>query len=200
MVELDAQQKNFINTRLKPYLEKDDIKGVVDALRHAGFKTYMPSAGIFKFLYDLGIPLLENCGDTIPPGMFCSTDIDKIEIPPYITHVDDMAFYCCEHLTDVVFNEGLEIIGEYAFSWTKLQKIVFPESLKTVEAEAFSYCPNLSEIRLQSDVSIISAAFSGIDDALYIYVPEDIWEDVNSNWYHRGIFYNTRTLIKVVPY
>lgn len=90
-------------------------------------------------------------------------NVTRVVIDASVTKVARGAFYYCAMLTEVVLNEGLEIIGNYAFNHcTKLKKITLPSTITEVGREAFSGCDQLKHVILNEGLcGIGTAAFKG---------------------------------------
>ena len=58
------------------------------------------------------------------------------------------AFYQCTGLKNVILNEGVETIGELAFSYTSISHLKLPKSMRTVYNNAFEYLDTLEELRV----------------------------------------------------
>ncbi len=58
------------------------------------------------------------------------------------------AFYKCIGLKNVILNEGVETIGELAFSYTSISYLKLPKSMRTVYNNAFEYLDTLEELRV----------------------------------------------------
>ncbi|MCM1295834.1 MAG: leucine-rich repeat protein [Muribaculaceae bacterium] len=79
--------------------------------------------------------------------------IKSITIPKSVEMINYEAFYGCEDLEEVIFEEGsrLQWVGDRAFAQcTKLKKIKLPESA-TVFASAFEGCESLEEIDITDE-------------------------------------------------
>lgn len=63
-----------------------------------------------------------------------------IDIPNSIEHICNSAFYGCNSLAEINFNEGLKTIGNYAFYQTTnlTSKISFPSTLEYIGSYAFA--------------------------------------------------------------
>lgn len=72
----------------------------------------------------------------------------KAVLPGSLKHVGAYAFQFLSVLKDVTFSEGMESIGEGAFSSTGLTKVVLPSTMKTVGDGAFAYCESLQALDL----------------------------------------------------
>lgn len=79
-------------------------------------------------------------------------------------------FNDCVSLKEIELPSGLEIIEEYCFCNSGVQRVNFPRSLKEVENFAFYRCSRLFEVRLAQDsllAKVAEHAFSGtpLEDA-----------------------------------
>lgn len=73
-----------------------------------------------------------------------------IEIPAGIKEIPNMMFFGCRELSEVVFHDGLEVIGASAFaSCRNLEKINLPKTVKRIERWGMSY---VDELHLASNV------------------------------------------------
>lgn len=100
-------------------------------------------------------------------------NITKVILPDTVKVIAAYGFFHCENLTEAILNEGLEEIGHYSFSSTKLEKIDIPESVTFIGMFAFSGS-EAEEIRLGKNVSEITAgAFSYMDKLVRITVDEE---------------------------
>ena len=94
----------------------------------------------------------------IASGAFAENDaIVQVVIPASVKKIGNNAFNRCVNLSDVVFAEGLESIGEKAFMYcTGLETVVIPDSVKTVSTGAFMACYNLTEVTLGAGLEKIN--------------------------------------------
>lgn len=90
-------------------------------------------------------------------------DIEKFEIPDYITAVGDWAFEDCYKLQDVMIPDSVKRIGEGAFhNCISLQSVKLPTGLIIISDQTFAGCTSLENIELGSDLKEIGNwAFSG---------------------------------------
>lgn len=90
----------------------------------------------------------------ISPYMLAMTNINEIEVPASVVSIGEMAFYSCLYLSRVTLHEGLEVIGN----------------------DAFSGCMRVTEIKLPSTLTALKyAALNGIW-AQEIVIPEGVVE------------------------
>ena len=77
-------------------------------------------------------------------------------IPAYIEHIGDRAFYEYGYLRHITIPENVVSIGDFAFdSCTNLQSVSFPNGLQTIGARAFYGCKSLEKIQLGAEVNDI---------------------------------------------
>ena len=65
-------------------------------------------------------------------------NLTKIEIPANIKAIYPNAFNGCSNLSEVTFNEGLEVIGYSAFSGTIIEEVVIPKSVWQMSFDKYS--------------------------------------------------------------
>ena len=76
-------------------------------------------------------------------------------VPDGVNAIEDRAF-ASSRLSGVNFPEGLQTIGEFAFSGSRaLKKTTFPDSLQTIGGRAFLDCTGLKEITFPENLQII---------------------------------------------
>lgn len=107
---------NNLYTRCTTLFFKDGITEVVGSF-----------GGDFKSLTDINFPNTITYIDTDSFPIFLGT---RLEIPASVSTIYSDAFKSCPNLTEIIFHEGLEEIGEGSFEGcNSLKNIVFPESL-----------------------------------------------------------------------
>lgn len=81
----------------------------------------------------------------------------EVEILANVTNIGDGAFYECENLEKVTFEEGSRLtrIGYGAFHTCNITEIVIPASVTWIKDYAFAYCFNLSKVTYLGDKSKI---------------------------------------------
>lgn len=178
MVNLSSKAKNIIKEDLKPYLEKDDFKSVVDALSNPVYISDVVNVvpQITEFLYDIGIPLLKYV-DEVPDFFFEKSNLTSITIPSNIRGIGTGAFKQCDRLTDVVFENGVRTIDTAAFAMTPLRLIDLPDTVDVVGAYAFGRMHNSSrilDVYIHDDVHFHADAFRG--SSVRLHVPERLFD------------------------
>lgn len=82
--------------------------------------------------------------DRIADGAFSNESkqsvLENVNLPKGLTLIGKNAFQDCNNIKSIVLNEGLENIGESAFSGTTLETVKFPSSLKIINDCAFANC------------------------------------------------------------
>lgn len=62
-------------------------------------------------------------------------------------NIGSSAFYKCTKMDSVIFNEGVENIGAFSFSYIIAKTIILPKSMKSVYKDAFKYCDNIESFK-----------------------------------------------------
>lgn len=82
--------------------------------------------------------------DRIADGAFSNASrqsvLENVNLPNGLTLIGKNAFQDCNQIKSIELNEGLENIGESAFSGTTLETVKFPSSLKIINDCAFANC------------------------------------------------------------
>ena len=82
------------------------------------------------------------------------------------------AFDQCSSLTNIVLNEGITYIGEFAFCNNSFESINIPNSVSQIDKNAFSGCGSLTSVAIPNSVmSIEEGAFSGCGGLTSITIP-----------------------------
>ena len=156
----------------------------------------------------------ENCTSlsevTLPKNIeeLCSkafdscTGLTTITIPKTLkkAHTDynsQGAFNKCENLTEVIFEEGIEVIPGFVMRDTGIKNIKFPDSVKEIESSAFSFCSNLTEINLPENIEILhSNAFADCIGLTSVTIPKSL--KIGSDKYSSEGAFNGSVNIKEV--
>ena len=79
-----------------------------------------------------------------------------MSLPSTVTKLDDWAFCNCSNLAEVRLNEGLQTIGEHAFSkCSVLQSVIMPTTVTELSKSAFCCCQELSEVHFNEGLQLI---------------------------------------------
>jgi|GEM_PF-5781544 len=114
-------------------------------------------------------------------AFFECTSLTRINLPESLTEIGQFAFAYCTSLEtiilpkdikklegwvfarsglkSIVFNEGLEVIGEAAFTFCEnLTSVKIPDSVTTIEDAAFSACSSLESVEIGAGIKSIGAS------------------------------------------
>ncbi|MBQ6020932.1 MAG: leucine-rich repeat protein [Clostridia bacterium] len=106
-------------------------------------------------------------------------------VPGTVRSIEEFAFTGCGNLQNVVFPDGLEKIGNSAFSnCSALACITLPGSLRSIDAYAFKDCGALSDISLPD----------GLEEIGYRVFEGTAYQTDAANW-EDGVLYLGRHLI-----
>lgn len=99
---------------------------------------------------------------TLPGGLkyigsygLAYTDIAAIEIPASVEEIGDDAFFRCDRLTSIKFNEGLKKLGSSLFYKCPLTTVTLPESLEEMGGKVFMSCAKLESVKLPSKLTSV---------------------------------------------
>lgn len=106
-----------------------------------------------------------------------------ISLPSTVTSVGSSAFMGCSHLSDVILNDGLEIIEDYAFSSCSLEKVTLPHSVKELGKGAFS-SKFIKDITLNENLSYIGESAFSYTSISQITIPSCVTKIDNFAFYH----------------
>lgn len=113
---------------------------------------------------------------TINNHAFDSCNLKSVTLPDSVKTIENSAFCFCSGLSNVTFGTGLEIIGQYAFSYCRnLSNVILPDSLKKIEQGAFCDCDMLTSINIPDNVeSIGDNAFQNCDNLKNISIGNNV--------------------------
>lgn len=106
---------------------------------------------------------------------FYSDDyIESIVIPASLVEIGKYAFYGCQELTEVVFEEesSLKVIHSSAFNYTSLREFEIPDSVLEIGSDAFS-ATDIRYIYIPANVLSCDGAFTDMENARSIEVSPD---------------------------
>ncbi len=102
-----------------------------------------------------------------------SSYLEKISLPPSVTHIGAAAFCECGELIKIKLPAGLLSIGASAFAdcW-QLEKITLPAGTRVIGPGAFQGCINLYQIKLNKALEVIGEdAFDDCESLENILIP-----------------------------
>lgn len=180
MLNLDADQKNIIVTKLKPFLKRNDVVGLREVLFDLREQIFTESSNFFK-ITDISTWLYEKLGDIyfkdtswVGWAEFSSSHITNMSLPKNILSIETRAFEQSS-LSKIKLNEGLTHIRRYAFVSTPIKNLVLPSTLRYIGEGAF-WSTSLTNITFQGDdpcsIDAGEELFEGCSN-LTIRIPKD---------------------------
>lgn len=77
-------------------------------------------------------------------------------VPNTVTNVGTVAFHHCKNLTEIVFPNSVQAIGEFVcFNCTSLFGVTLGDGITTIPVEAFYQCNNLTNVMIGASVTNI---------------------------------------------
>ena len=89
------------------------------------------------------------------PGVFQESGLEHVKFPSTLTRIEYKTFMDCNELKSVHFPEGLEYIGNTAFSGAGLESVEFPDSVRTVAQGAFCLCKSLRSAKFGEGLEVL---------------------------------------------
>ena len=103
----------------------------------------------------------------------------KLTVPAGTEVIPANCFKLCFELHNVVFNEELREIGEYAFSSTRIRgKLVIPKSVEKIGNHAFDMSRTIETVVLPNNITVDDYAFAVINDLAKVEFESDPPEGV----------------------
>lgn len=98
-------------------------------------------------------------------------------VPNTVTEIAPYAFASAADLTDVTLLTGLQTIGAWAFSQTKLTSITIPNTVTTIGSYAFCNAASLKQVQLPNSLQELqAAAFWGCSSLEQVTLPNTLQE------------------------
>lgn len=86
--------------------------------------------------------------------------LERVELPPSVTHIGERAFCQQYNLKSVKFSSNLNFLGRSSFSECRsLQEVVLPDSLVSIEEDVFSNCDSLAIVKLPENLTKLPSGF-----------------------------------------
>ena len=126
------------------------------------WEYYPLRESVKEVVVEEGVTSIAQCAfglfdpSTVKPSAY--PNLAKLSLPSTVKVIGSDAFHKAG-LTSIEFSEGLESIGERAFSYTtKLTSIDLPEGLKTIDDYAFNHTPLTGDLILPQSLNDIGQA------------------------------------------
>ena len=117
-------------------------------------------------------------GYSIPgtPWYFHRQELTNIVIENGVTTIGDYAFDECCNVTDVMIPETVTAIGQHAFSnCTSLTRMTIPESITAIGSVAFASCSNLISVTIPKNITTIGwSTFYNCTSLADVTIPENV--------------------------
>lgn len=113
--------------------------------------------------------------ETIESYAFYQTELKSIQLPDSLLVIEDYAFFGNKNNTEILFNEVLKEIGNFAFyGHYALTELSLPDGLQRIENGAFGLCTSTVFIRIPSTIKYVGYfAFYQCDQAT-IYMDSNL--------------------------
>ncbi|MCD8209527.1 MAG: leucine-rich repeat domain-containing protein [Coprobacillus sp.] len=98
---------------------------------------------------------------TLGDGTNALNSIRTITLPETITTIAASAFYKTSLSTINFADEGLLVIGNYAFGGSNLSEVIIPDSVTTIGKDAFGSCSSLTKVTIGKGVTSLGEGAFG---------------------------------------
>lgn len=131
-------------------------------LKEINIPSALREIGSYAFAYDYWL----DCPIVIPEGVSeigdqtfisCIRLSTPVTLPSTLRKIGSFAFAYTYSMPGIELNEGLQHIGEYAFSGSGLEQVRIPESIVDIDKEAFSGANRLERISLPESMESVPA-------------------------------------------
>ena len=103
-------------------------------------------------------------------------DVTIVRVQLSVTEVSNSMFAECEHLKEVILNDGLKKIGQSSFSYcSELEHINFPSTLVEIDGSSFHSCNSLKGVVLNEGLRKIGdSSFWRCNSLEHITIPSTV--------------------------
>lgn len=116
-------------------------------------------------------------------------NLARVVIPNSVVNIDNNAFYRCYNLTELTLSNTITTIKSATFQQCyRLSNIILSDNITSIEESAFASCDSILcyDFTKHTTIPTLSSksAFSGINVACKIYVPDDLYDEwiTATNW------------------
>lgn len=174
--KLNAAEKEYVLKYIKPLLLQNKIAEVREqplTYTDDDIITYEERMNITGFLLSHLQDNYFRGSNKIIYGEFEELDILYIDIPSWVTGIDEFAFEGCRNLRGVSIPDGITRIEEGTFlECENLENIVIPQTVTQIGVQAFYGCSSLTDVYIPDKVKWIdSGAFEDCSNLKRISVP-----------------------------
>ena len=187
--DVNDSNNELDKTSIKHIIVEDGITSLGDSIFY-GFRK-LEDVKLPTSLKSIGYGAFEKCDSlkelTIPEGVTnigngiinSCTSIKKISLPSTLNTIPrliDMESTGDMQLDEIVLNDGIKTLGNYAFwNFRNLKNIIIPESVTNIGESAFHGCTALSNLTLPDSITEIAGeAFSNCVSLGKVTLPKNL--------------------------
>ena len=184
----------------------EGIVTLPDTVEAFGQKYVITTIGGYAFRYCNEVTEVRMPATVTHIGRYGFGNMDKLEkavLPDSLKAMETAAFYKDEALKELTLNEGLEDIGNYAFSYAAIRELEIPTTVTNIGRNSFAACSELDKVisRIGTAYAFQDGAFTGISGTCGLHIPDGTKEAyIEQGWteeiFPGGIVYGDETLHK----
>ncbi len=103
-----------------------------------------------------------------------AVEFDRLVLPTKLKRINSKAFEDCWNIKEIIWNQNLEYIGQYAFSNCGISKIALPSSIRRIDDYAFLGCRDATEIDLPNGLEYIGNGVINCTVIEQIHIPTSV--------------------------
>lgn len=112
--------------------------------------------------------------EEIPASFFLqNSSVENVIIPPSVKKIGSKAFAHCQNLKNIDIS-NIEIIGEYAFTGTRLTSVEITNNTKNIEPGTFAYCIFLETLMYDTETDVPADFCNGCVNLKNIFINDNV--------------------------
>ena len=135
-------------------------------------------SNLFSECTNLESVVLPNNIEEMPQSIFAyCNSLNNVHFPDNLKKLKTYSFNKWTGVRNIVLPDGLEEIGSYAFRDCKnLESVYIPDTVTTMGDWSFYNCENLYDLKLSSNVKVLSGFFYNCNSITDITIPDGVEE------------------------
>lgn len=156
-----------------------DVPSIIDIVGDYVFMTYEGQSYLVRYIGSdtrITLPTSYKGGDyAIYKNAFNSAKIEYVTIAGGVTAIGERAFAICQSLKELIIENGVNSIGQFAFEGSSIRRLVLSDEVTSIGDFAFNTCTYLASVTLGNGIEAIGAgAFYSCINLVSITLPKSL--------------------------